>query len=63
MNMEEPHAPCAYEGANGVNLHFVAQPFRQLLDQILRFTLMRIDMLFPSFGIIIRYKMLVMMLT
>jgi hypothetical protein len=40
-----------YERVNGVNLRFVSQPFRQLLGQILRFALSRIDVLFPSFGI------------
>jgi hypothetical protein len=32
---EHMSTPCAYEGVNGVNLRFVAQSFRQLLDQIL----------------------------
>jgi hypothetical protein len=41
----------AYEGVNGVNLRFVAQSFRQLLDQILPLASSPIDVLFPSFGI------------
>ena len=43
---------CAYDGINGVDLGFVAQSFRQLLDQVLpKLASSRIDVLFPSFRI------------